>query len=653
VGSRYSRRRAGGSRRRVRWFKLIALLLPVLLLVAVELLLRLFGYGHYTSLFIRYPDNPDYWVMNKYASERYFSDTVNETKGSIEPFRVEKTANTVRIFVLGESTTAGYPYFHNGAFHRWLQFRLMHEYPELHFEIVNLSLTAVNSYTVLDFGRQLVKYRPDAVLVYAGHNEYYGALGIGSTSHIANSRWLVQAILTLRKLRLVQWMGRLFSAIGRSGGSGSGADERENLMQRMAANQRIAYGSAAYTAGVEQFRYNMDELCRVMQKAGVPVFLSTVVANEKDQRPLGKGAGAAGGGAGATGVIGATADQEFALGDSAYAAGNYPLAKEHYVKAKEFDVLRFRAPEAMNEIIIKLTEKYPGVHLVDTKRLFEQHSPHGIIGNTTILEHVHPNLLGYALLSDAFYQAVEKAGLIKGGTAREMSFAELLSKMPVTGVDSLNGAYTIMMLKARWPWNEPIPAGFKRGNSVEAQLAGAIAVNRINWMDAMNELYRYSVRTTDKATALKAVGAIMLEKPDNTTYKLYAGRLSFELGEDSDALFYFRQAYDLDPSPANTQTMYLAYLKMDQPERALGYIDAAMALQPDNQQLPIVKSLVGQIIQLKGRLVALSGGRPAMAGRPLSPEGEKISRLIALDYHHAGADEAAAKYIERRFEPED
>jgi tetratricopeptide (TPR) repeat protein len=614
---------------RVRWFKLIAVLLPVLLLVAVELLLRLFGYGHDTSLFIRYPDNPDYWVMNKYASERYFSDTVNETKGSIEPFRVEKAANTVRIFVLGESTTAGYPYFHNGSFHRWLQFRLTHEYPELHFEIVNLSLTAVNSYTVLDFGRQVVKYRPDAVLVYTGHNEYYGALGIGSTSHIANSRWLVNTILTLRRLRLVQWMGHLFSSVGRHG---QGTDERENLMQRMAANQQIVDGSKAFHAGVQQFQDNMDELCRVMQKAGVPVFLSTLVSNEKDQRPL---------------VRDSAADREFMLGDSAYMSGDYTAAKRHFLQAKELDLLRFRAPEAMNDVIIQLSEKYPGVHLVDTKRLFEQYSPHGILDSTTLLEHVHPNLFGYALLSDAFYQTIEKARLIKAGTAQKMSFAELLSKMPVTGVDSLNGAYTIMMLKTRWPWNQPIPSGFKRGNSVGEQLAGGVAVNRVSWMDAMNELYRYSARTKDNVTALKAVGAIALEKPDNTIYKLYAGRLSFESGEDSDALFYFRQAYDLDPSPANTQTMYLAYLKMDQPERAMGYIDAAMGLQPNNQQLPIVKSLVGQIIQLKHQLGASPGARVAMASQPASPEDEKIRRLIALDYHHAGADEAAAKYVTR------
>ena len=561
-----SRRRAGpvsrgrnGPRSRGRlWaFRVIAILLPVLLLVVIELLLRWFGYGHDTSLFIRYPDDPRYWVMNKYASERYFSDTVNETKGSIEPFAVEKSASTFRIFVLGESTTAGYPYFHNGSFHRWLEFRLMHEYPGLHFEIINVSLTAVNSYTVLDFGRQVLAYEPDAILVYTGHNEYYGALGVGSTSHIANSRRLVQAILYLRRLRLVQLLGRVWS--GLRGGTAA-PDQRENLMQRMAADQQIIYGSPAYQAGIRQFRENMEELCRITRDKGVPVFLSTLVSNEKDQRPL---AGAGG------------ADAVFALGDSAWRAGNYAAAKRYYIQAREQDLLRFRAPEAINDVIRQLAAGYSNVHLVDALGRFEAVSPNGILGRETLLEHVHPNVYGYALLSDAFYKSIAGAHLFSAPPADSLSFDSLLVRMPVTAVDSLNGAYTILMLKSRWPFNEPIPKDFKRGSSVQEQLAGGLAVGRIDWTAALNELYTLSMRTGDKKTALKAVEALSLDRPLYTRYALYAGRLCFEAGDTSDAVFYFNQAYSVEHSMANIQSLYLLYMKMDRPEEAKRWLDSA------------------------------------------------------------------------------
>jgi hypothetical protein len=166
--------------------------------------------------------------MNKYASERYFSDTANATRGNIEPFKADKGSNSFRIFVLGESTTAGYPYLHNGSFHRWLQYRLMHMYPGINFEVINVSLTAVNSYTALDFGRQVTEFQPDAVLIYTGHNEYYGALGVGSTSHIASNRTLVRLVLELRRFRFVQLMESCFRNM--KGGADGTIDQRENLM---------------------------------------------------------------------------------------------------------------------------------------------------------------------------------------------------------------------------------------------------------------------------------------------------------------------------------------------------------------------------------------------------------------------------------------
>ena len=36
----------------------------------------------------------------------------------------------------------------------------------------------------------------------------------------------------------------------------------------------------------------------------------------------------------------------------------------------------------------------------------------GILGDELLLEHVHPNLRGYFLLADAYYDALEAAGLI-------------------------------------------------------------------------------------------------------------------------------------------------------------------------------------------------------------------------------------------------
>ncbi|HEY4063107.1 MAG TPA: hypothetical protein VGM30_14475 [Puia sp.] len=503
-------------------FTVVAILLPVLLLLLAEGLLRLFGYGHDTSLFVKDPDNEAYYVMNPAASSIYFSEEANATKGNIERFLVHKTPGTLRIFVLGESTTVGYPYMHNGSFHRWLQYRLLHSFPDRDIEVINVSLTAVNSYTVLGFGRQVMEYEPDALLVYTGHNEYYGALGVGSTSRIGSNRTLVKTILWLRRWRLVQ----LMQAVVRSFHAAPVIDTRENLMQRMALKQTIPYGSADYYTGIRQFGENMDAFCRLCKDKEVPLFLSTLVSNEKDQAPLISGEGGA--------------DGEFRLGDTAYAAGRYVEAKRDFVRAKELDLLRFRAPDTLNTIIRDLCKTYGGdVHLVDTRAVFEEHSPHGILGKETLLEHVHPNLYGYALMSEAFYTGMKNAGVLKGAV-EEMPLDSLLQRMPVTKVDSFYGVYTIMMLKTRWPFHDTIPAGYVRGSSPEEKLAGALAVGRIGWLDAMDQLFKWRLKINDPRGALQAVEAVMLEHPENPTYLEYCGRLSLQAGYPKESALYLK-----------------------------------------------------------------------------------------------------------------
>ena len=320
-------------------FKALTLFVPFVLLFLLELALRFGGYGHNTDLFIKYSKDERFMQMNPYASERFFSDTINATKGSSEIFEIKKAPNTFRIFVLGESTTIGYPYFHNGAFHRWLQYRLMQMYPDKNFEIINTAITAVNSYTVLDFGKQLIHYQPDAILIYSGHNEYYGALGIGSTSYLGSNRFVIGTLLKLRRVKLVQLLN---NAIKKITGvfKNNQIDTRENLMKRMAARQQIPYGSKDYQTGLEQFDKNISEVCALFNDEKIPVFLSTIVSNEKDLPPfISNGSGKE------------SAAYFFKSGQLEYRKRNFKAALQYFVKAKELDELRFRAPEEINSTI--------------------------------------------------------------------------------------------------------------------------------------------------------------------------------------------------------------------------------------------------------------------------------------------------------------
>ncbi|MDQ6479371.1 hypothetical protein [Dyadobacter sp. LHD-138] len=573
-------------------FGIIALLIPFFILGLFEGGLRLFGYGRDLGLFVESAERPGFLVMNPHASEKYFGDPENATTGNYEEFSKKKGAGTYRFFVLGESTTVGYPYFYNGSFHRWLQYRLQHSYPNLNFEIINVSLTAVNSYTVLGFGKEVIKYEPDAVMIYTGHNEYYGAMGVGSTNAIHGNRFLINTLLKLREFRLVQLFSRSWYGLKRLF-AGNKKGQREGLMKRMAEGQRIPYDSEIYKQGISQFETNMDELLALLTKQNIPVFVSNLVSNEKDLKPFISEENSTD-----------SAKNQYQQATLAYERGDTAKAKSLFIKAKELDLLRFRAPEAINETILKLTRKYPGSHLVDTKSLYEKNSPGGIVGKTTLLEHVHPNLFGYALLSDAFYRSFSRVMKLnsKADNPHEMSFTQLRSQMPITAVDSLKGAYEILLLKEGWPFNEVIPEKDKFGVSYEAALAGRLVMKKITWGDAMLSLLEYYQKENKLEPAVKVCEALALEHPYDPAFLIQSGKIKMQLGANEGAIFDLKRAFTLENTFETARDIFITMLKQDRSEEAVAYLRYAAEHNNTTFSLNELVSFVDKINVLKANL---------------------------------------------------
>lgn len=615
---------------RLRLFRVIAVALPIFLIVIIEVALRLFHFGYDTSVFIPSPGDEDYLVFNPNASKPYFTDPLNATTGNREPFRKTKEAGVLRIFVLGESTTIGYPYFHNGSFHRWLQYRLMRSFPGKKVEIINLSLTAVNSYTVLGFAREVVKQEPDAVLIYTGHNEYYGALGVGSTDRLGGSPWLINTLLWLRQWRFVQLLTRAWRAASHLF-SGANQNTGKTRLELMVANQQIAYGSALFNRGIQQFRTNMDATLELFHRHGIPVFLSNLVSNLKDQRPF--ISISAGGRADSTNAL-----YNYSLAARAWQRGDYTTAKQDYTLAREMDALRFRAPSMIDDIIDELCRKYNGnTHLVDTRTAFESASDHGIIGNALLLEHVHPNLVGYALMSDAFYRALQQANITPSAPEKELAFPRLLAEMPITRVDSLSGAYKIHHLKNNWPFNgsdheSSLPSREAYHlTTEESDLAYAVAFEHLPWEDAMRQLYDYYSKTEDWTRAATVLEALCLEHPAEAAWYEKTAMLFGKLKENEKAILYFRLAFDREPSFDKARYLFVLCLQADRPTEAMPYLDYAIANNTAGMNLQPIRAGAAGIIGLEKQLSRDSANTTLLDS-------------IANTYERMGNHPAALKY---------
>ena len=220
---------------RRRLFLVITLLVPLLLAGAAEGLLRLTGVGALEPLFVPVEAAPGFLQPNPAAVQRFFPDPRRAPDVSIDTtwFPAAKAPGTLRIFVQGESSAAGFPYGRWASPAALLQQRLQRAYPDRNVEVINTGMAAVTSYVLLDFADEIIAMQPDAVVVYAGHNEYLGIGGVGSSLASARSPTLARGIVKLRRLHLYRALERAFAiARVRRRGSARGARRHADVTRR-------------------------------------------------------------------------------------------------------------------------------------------------------------------------------------------------------------------------------------------------------------------------------------------------------------------------------------------------------------------------------------------------------------------------------------
>ncbi|PRX53817.1 hypothetical protein [Flagellimonas meridianipacifica] len=565
-------------------FKVLAVVLVFTFFMILEVALRFSGYGTDYPLFVSDEMEATWVKMNPEIAKKYFGNSGNATVGFQELFKEDKDSETFRIFVLGASTAVGYPYRKNGSFHRWLQFALNTSYPNQKIEIINLALTAVNSYTLLDFTKQLIDYEPDALLIYAGHNEYYGALGVGrSNTLVQNPRW-VNIGIQLKQLRLIQLAESIVDNIAHT--TAGKKKDRATLMEKMAEDRKIVYESKKYKKGIYQFNYNFERIAQLTQKAGIPVFLSSLVSNEKGLKPfIGNGTNEE-----------TSANHYFELADEAYQKGNVKETKKNYILAKEYDQLRFRAPEAINDKIEELSLRFSHIYFVDTQCRFESVSDNGIIGNALLWEHVHPKLEGYSLVAHSFYEEILASRLVDSKYRYALSWSDLKQQMPITEVDEIAGKYEMLQLKEGWPFYEPIPKINKDTLDMLEQLGGKLATNLISWDDAMQTLYRHYQNLGDMESALKVAEGLTLEYPYEARFYVETALLSLRLRKMDKVQYHFKKAFELDPSEENIRRITLTLVEAEAFEFSLPYLEYAMEKLPDNRMFSQIYGAVKTIL---------------------------------------------------------
>ena len=568
------------NRKRKLLFRIITLAFPLLLLLALEGGLRLASYGDRLSLFVPVPREgyEHYLMANPLVGNKYFQVFQSDAPAN-DIFLRKKAEGSFRVFVMGSSTVVGFPHEYNLMFSRILHLRLREAYPTKHIEVINTAITAINSFTLADFARQIARHQPDAVLVYAGHNEFYGAFGVGSNESMSKSLTLTRLHLQLMDLRLYQLLRNLAASVtGKMSGDAPGAT-KGTLMKRIVADRTISLGSKKYELAMKRYRQNMDELLTIFDKRGVPVFLSQVISNVKDIQPFS---------ALSTGMED-EALKSFNRASLHYRQGNYQEALDFFYEAKDLDGVRFRASEEVNRIIHELSQEHR-LYEIPMMAYFREKSPHGIIGNNLLTEHVHPKPEGNFLMADAFFSALLESGLLGTPDQANLHSSDYhMLNWGYTALDTLLAHHRITNLKKQWPFvpadaeSPDYRASYRPVSELDSLAFRAMADPDLTLAELRLDLARkYQDRGYHKE-AFGEFNALLYTNPYLAVNYRDAASSLIWLGDLPLALTYFMQSLELEASAYAHFRMGEIYLIKGDYGNAANNFESAFSLS-DNEE---------------------------------------------------------------------
>lgn len=604
------------------WFYLVLILIPVIFFILLEILLRVISYGKNTEQWIKITDTKQ--MLNPDAAARYFFNTRDLPQSNNDAFDIVKRENSYRIFVIGGSSAQGFPFSPNGTFSRYIRDRLELVYPEIHFEVINLGITATNSYTIRDLMPGVLAQDPDLILIYAGHNEYYGAFGVGSTENISNSREFVNFLIWLNKFKSIELVRNVITAITGvfSKDSDVNGTRGGTLMARIVNDQLIPFDSESYHVGIKQFEGNLRDVLQMTKESGVPVVIGTLVSNLKDQKPFIS--------------VGDNKDEN---ADSIYSQALYKLALNNNLSAdslfriaKDHDALRFRAPEEINKIIKRLTLNY-GCKLVDVDSLFNSISPDKIVGNNLIVDHLHPTLNGYLLMGKIYFETIQKNNLLPVADSVRLSDEKqdsiVVADFALSHLDSSIADIRLQGLLNDWPFvNNPEFSFLKNLNLKDRidSIAYKVAVEDMNWEIAHRNAAQWYLNKKDYHNFAKEFRVLVSQYPFKLNDYDYAASQLINVKEYDLAYSFLQKRFKESPDAFSTKWLGNINLNRSNIHEAIKYL--SLSIQYDSKDAQTFYNLAGALIQNKDYKNALMEIENCLKINPDFPNAQNLKAQL-------------------------
>jgi tetratricopeptide (TPR) repeat protein len=665
---------------------------PLLFVLAVELGLRLGGYGFPTSFTRKEKVDGAVGIFDNPCFLWKFFDPLVARKPSPFALAAHKPAGAYRIFLLGSSAAMGDPKEAYGM-GRVLEVLLRDQYPGVDFEVVNAACAAINSHVVVSIAEACRRLEPDLFLVYMGNNEVVGPYGAGTVfSPLVSSRSLIRAAIALKAFRtwqLVEESVESFSSRNRR-------PERWRGME-MFLEERVRGTDPRLRRMYDHLERNLSDICRQGAISGAPVIVSTVGVNLKDSPPFGSlhrsdlleeelrqweqayqegvrfeeegnRAEAIGRYLRAEGIDPEYADLQFRLGRCHWEQGNFQEARECYLKARDLDALRFRADSRINEIIRRVAsdKARDGVFLADAEQEIAASSPYGTPGKELFYEHVHLRPLGNYVVARTFldraHPIVPHWVAERRSSRPALSMEECMRRLALTPWDRYMVLEEELETRLRRPPFTQQLYAEKRTAELSAELENlkaqarseegirearemyATALRDYNFHWSLQDRYALFLRhcLEDLPGAERQLRELALKLDHPYAYVRLAQVLDNQ-GRQEEAIRVLEQALKIDPLPYSVHNNLAVVLARQKKfGEAIEHYETALAINP---WLDEVRQDLIQILMQEGRLQEAEGHcRKALE---LEPEDAAAHKTLALVLSRQGRYKEAAEQYEK------
>jgi tetratricopeptide (TPR) repeat protein len=524
-----------------------------------------------------------------------------------------------------------------------LEVLLSERFPARKFEVINVSVVAINSHAILPIAQECASKEADLWLVYMGNNEMSGPYGVHGLFDLkAPPCLLVKASLALKRLRIVQ----LLDAALRCRRTGSVELTRWRGMQMW--QRSTPRSDPSVKRVLHNFKANLQGILRAGRRAAVPVIVCTMPCNLKDCSPF-SSVHQAGLGSeqksqwgdffnlglkqqgndrveealdsylGAARIDPHFAELQFRLGQCYAALDRNAEALQHFRLAKDEDALQFRPDSRLNDIIRLVMSEQPhdGAHLLDAEKLFEESSSHGIPGGELFYEHVHLTPAGNYVLAKGAAQEIAdlilkptgasvstpspkwltetecfiRLGLTDWGLLRALeTISRLLQDPPFTN----QSVHTNQMEKVSSELKRLRPADHPSGVRRALQIVQQAVQRRPDDADLLSVLAAIQEAAVDVSGAEKTWRQVVALRPFASIPYLELAQLLSLQGKTNEAEPMFRQCLLHDPF--NDQALGdlgKLLLEQNRPRDAIANLRTLVKLEPESVS---GHSLLGQAL---------------------------------------------------------